>query len=99
MSDSKGRSVTENEPGPAEGRFVAPARLEPLNRDIQELVARHPDRSPEELVPELAALMRKHGVPEPSLDGMILWLDQAQVSAHAAAEGQSSAEARSGDSE
>ena len=37
----------------------------------------------EELVAELAALMGKHGVLEPSVEGMVLWLDQAQVSVEA----------------
>jgi hypothetical protein len=88
MSDSiaKETPVTDTEPGPAEGRFVSSERLEPLNRDIRRLVAREPDRTPEELVPQLAAIMRKHGVPEPGLDGMVLWLAQARVSADAEAE-------------
>src|SRR6266511_2617238 len=37
----------------------------------------------EELVAELAALMGKHGVLEPSVEGMVLWLDQARVSVEA----------------
>jgi hypothetical protein len=88
MSDSSAKetTVTDTEPGPAEGHFVSSERLEPLNQDIRELVAREPDRKPEELVPQLAAIMRKHGVPEPGLDGMVLWLAQARISAAAESE-------------
>jgi hypothetical protein len=39
------------------------------------------------MVAELAALMGKHGVLEPSVEGMILWLDQARVSIDAEAGG------------
>jgi hypothetical protein len=48
---------------------AAPGRvLEPLNRDLRELVIRgRPQR--EELVTELAALTGKHGVLEPSVEG------------------------------
>jgi hypothetical protein len=51
--------------------------LEPLNNEIRELVIHRGDRKPDDLVPDVEAIMRRYGVLEPvSREGIVLWIDE-----------------------
>jgi hypothetical protein len=63
----------------------AQRRLEPLNEDIKALIARQGDRKPEDLVPAVEVIMRRHGMTEPSRDGIVQWIDQAMAESRAGA--------------
>jgi hypothetical protein len=51
--------------------------LKPMNDEIMALVARHPDREASELVGDVELVMTRYGVPEPSREGLIQWIDKA----------------------
>jgi hypothetical protein len=48
-----------------------------MNDEITALIARDPDRDAGQLVGEVATVMTRYGVPEPSREGLIQWIDQA----------------------
>jgi hypothetical protein len=60
------------------------ANLAALNDEIKRLVAGRGTRAPEDLVPDVEAIMRRHGALEPSRDGMLQWIEQAMVEIRAA---------------
>jgi hypothetical protein len=51
--------------------------LKPMNDEIMALVARHPDRDAAQLVGEVETVLTRYGLPEPSREGLIQWIDQA----------------------
>ena len=51
-------------------------RLQQMNDEIRALVAARGGRRPEDLVPDVSAIMRRYGLPEPDTDGMVLWIEK-----------------------
>ncbi len=58
-------------------------RLARVNDEIRALVARYPQRSASELVRGAEAVLTRAGLPEPSREGLIQWIDQAIAEARA----------------
>jgi len=54
-----------------------------MNDEIRALVAQHGDRDVSELAGEVEAIMVRYGVPEPSREGLIQWVDQLLAEARA----------------
>ena len=50
-----------------------------MNDEIRALVAERPRRSASELVGEVEAIMSRYGVPEPSREGVIQWIDPSRI--------------------
>jgi hypothetical protein len=61
-----------------------PAKLAAMNDEIKRLVAERGDRAPEDLVPDVEAIMRRHGAAGPGRDGILQWIDQAMLEIRAA---------------
>ena len=51
-------------------------RLRQMNEEIRALVAARGGRRPDDLVPDVSAIMRRYGVAEPDNEGMQLWIEK-----------------------
>jgi hypothetical protein len=76
-------------PGAADGypagvaRSREQERLARVNDEIRALVARYPERSAAELVREAEEVLSRAGLPEPSREGLLQWVDQTIAEARA----------------
>lgn len=57
--------------------------LAPMNEEINALAARRGDRTVEDLVPEVEAIMNRYGVLPPGRDGVVQWISEAVAAARA----------------
>ncbi len=52
-----------------------------MNQEIDELVAGRGSRRPDELIPDVEAVMRRHGVSGPSRNGILQWIEESLAKA------------------
>ncbi len=68
---------------PESPRPPAEPDLAGLNQEIRALIADRPGATPEELVPQIEAVMLRHGVQGPGRDGVLQWIEEAAAEARA----------------
>ncbi len=61
--------------------------LKPMNEEIVALVAANEGRDLGDLVPEVEAVMRRYGAPEPNREGILQWIEEARASVRSRAAG------------
>jgi hypothetical protein len=62
-------------------------QLRQMNKELRTLVAGRGQRGAEELLPDVDAVLTRYGVPAPSTEGLIQWIDEIITEVEAGAVG------------